>query len=618
MADDTGHTDFPQPPVWLTATAADFIATDINAPLAAANTIDCTETSSLFGAAAKTAESEQRHPEHRAYAMLGAIASFYFKPANQAEPFGPMMRFEGKRTAQPSDFTKATAGMLAAQIEQVSSPGFRARLADLVWIVDRKQHAAATEAVSAYVAIVDALIEKTATLRRGEADEHGHEVPQFLRRALQIGKTIGWDKDMVMKARGHVAALRKSSADPARHFSHVRFATLDLDYQVSDPVEIAADTERLAATAIGEDKHRLLHLAARAHRAAKNQARRDACLLDAAEALVVVADAQKHSAMVETHWLEKAIAELRHLPAAKKRMQVLKHRLVDTQARVLDEMQSMSTTDDISELVANARMAAAGKPLSEVLRIMALATRSPELKQLRDEARQSLAKHPLSSLFGSTHYDHAGKPVHRTSGGGIADGDVAEAVQEHISRSEKIRRSLVVAATIEPLRETIVLEQTIGESQIAILCQNSILVPDDRQGLFVVGLLHFFHGDMIAALHILLPQLENSLRHVLRLHGHDVIKLNEDMTQESLGLTQMLARLRPQLEAIFGDAVVAEIDNLLIYRGGPQLRDRTSHGLLHHWEPFGHDAVYACWLVYRLVCIPLLPHWDKLASALDQ
>lgn len=618
MADDTEGSDTPQPPVWLSATADDFAATDINAPLTAANTIDCTEITSLFGAAAKTAETEQRHAEHRAYAMLGAIASFYFKPANQAEPFGPMMRFEGKRTAQPSDFTKATAEMLAAQIERVSSPGFRARLADLVWIIDRKQHAAAAEAVSAYAAIVDALVEKTATSRRGKADEHGHQVPEFLRRALQIGKAIGWDKDVVLKARGHVAALRESSVDPARHFSHVRFAALDLDYQVSDPAKIAADAERLAATAIGENKHRLLHLAARAHRAAKNHARRDACLLDAAEALVVVADAQKHSAMVETHWLEKAIAELRRLPAAKERMRVLKHRLVDTQARVLDEMQSMSTTDDISELVANARTAVAGKPLSEKFRTMAHATRSPGLKQLRDEARRSIAEHPLSSLFGSTHYDHDGKPVHRTSGGGIADGADDEAVQEHISRSEKIRRSLVVAATIEPVRQTIGLEQTVAEVQIAILCQHSIFVPDDRQSLFVAGLLHFFHGDMIEALHILLPQLENSLRHVLRLHGHDVIKFNEDMTQESLGLTQMLARLRPEFEAIFGDAVVAELDSLLIYRGGPQLRDRTSHGLLHQWEPFGHDSVYACWLVYRLVCIPLLSHWNELAPALDQ
>jgi hypothetical protein len=162
------------------------------------------------------------------------------------------------------------------------------------------------------------------------------------------------------------------------------------------------------------------------------------------------------------------------------------------------------------------------------------------------------------------------------------------------------------------------LEQTVTEVQIAILCQHSIFVSDDRQSLFVTGLLHFFHGGMIEALHILLPQLENSIRHVLRLHGHDVIKLNEDMTQESLGLTQILARLRPELEAIFGDAVVAEFDSLLTYRGGPQLRDRTSHGLLHHWEPFGHNSVYACWLVYRLVCIPLLPHWNELAPALDQ
>jgi hypothetical protein len=249
---------------------------------------------------------------------------------------------------------------------------------------------------------------------------------------------------------------------------------------------------------------------------------------------------------------------------------------------------------------------------------MAVANRSPELIKLRDEARRSIAERPLSSLFGSTHYDHEGKPVHRTSGGGIANGDDAEAIQEQIAQAEKIRRSFVVAGVIEPVRQTIMLEHFMTESQIALLCRHSIFIPNDREGLFVAGLTHFFHGDMIAALHILLPQLENSLRHQLRLHDHDVIKLNLDMTQESFGLSQMLARLRPELEAIFGDAVVAEFDNLLIYRGGPQLRDRTSHGLMHHWEPHGADAVYVCWLVYRLVCIPLLPDWDKLAPALDE
>jgi hypothetical protein len=133
----------------------------------------------------------------------------------------------------------------------------------------------------------------------------------------------------------------------------------------------------------------------------------------------------------------------------------------------------------------------------------------------------------------------------------------------------------------------------------------------------VSGLLRFMQGDMTAALHTLVPQLENSLRHLLRLNGHDVIKLNDDMTQEDMGLTQMFARLRPELNDIFGEEIITDIENIFLYRGGPQLRDRVAHGLVSEWEPYNDDAVYACWLMIQLCCIPLVPHWDELERLLS-
>lgn len=618
MTEPTHQPETSKIPLWLQASAADFDYVDINSPLMAATTVDGHEASSLFGTAAKASAEAQRECEERVYAMLGAICSFYFKPNEQAEPYGPMMRFAESRSAQPSDFSKPHAQMLASQIERVSHSGFRARLADLVWIVDRKQHVAAAAAITAYSEIVKGIINKSATLKRADADEHSYEVPQYLRRALQIGKAIGWDKDVVIAARQQVAQLRLSSLAANNHFSYRRFATLDLEYQISDSAEIAAEAERLGASTPGEQKHDLYSLAARAHRACKKQAERERCLLVAAEALVDVADAQRHSAMAETHWLEKAIAEMRRLPAAKDRLRALKHRLVDTQSRVLDEMQEFSSSQDITDLVEQARDHIRDKPLSEALRILALLSKSPEPQKLKDEARQAIAEHPLSSLFGATHYDHDGKPVHRTPGGGLGDGDEeAQEVREKIAQSEKLRRSIVVCGQIEPARQVILLEHAVDEALVALLCRHSGFVPEDREGIFVSGILHFLQGDMIAALHTLLPQIENSFRHILRLHGEDVVKINEDMTQEDMSLSQMVGRLRPALESIFGAAIIADIENLNIYRGGPQLRDRATHGLLHQYAPFGPDAVYACSLVFRLVCIPLLPHWDKLAPSLD-
>jgi hypothetical protein len=74
---------------------------------------------------------------------------------------------------------------------------------------------------------------------------------------------------------------------------------------------------------------------------------------------------------------------------------------------------------------------------------------------------------------------------------------------------------------------------------------------------------------MISALHVLTPQLENSIRHVLRSHGHDVSKLHSDMTQEDVNLSVLLDRFRPPMDAIFGGALVTDIDNVFNVRGGP-------------------------------------------------
>jgi hypothetical protein len=90
------------------------------------------------------------------------------------------------------------------------------------------------------------------------------------------------------------------------------------------------------------------------------------------------------------------------------------------------------------------------------------------------------------------------------------------------------------------------------------------------------------------------------------------------MTQEDMGLSAMIRNLRQELEDIFGAANISDIENVYLYRGGPQLRDRVSHGLLSDMQSVGHDSFYACWMIYRLCCIPLLPHWKELAELIDR
>jgi hypothetical protein len=63
--------------------------------------------------------------------------------------------------------------------------------------------------------------------------------------------------------------------------------------------------------------------------------------------------------------------------------------------------------------------------------------------------------------------------------------------------------------------------------------------------------------------------------------------------------------------------MVTDIDNLFNARSGPNLRNRIAHGLIGQWTPHSHDAVYACWLIMQLCCIPLRDRWEELERLYD-
>jgi uncharacterized protein DUF4209 len=210
--------------------------------------------------------------------------------------------------------------------------------------------------------------------------------------------------------------------------------------------------------------------------------------------------------------------------------------------------------------------------------------------------------------------DSHGKPIHRYSV--MSDDDNGDGpIQQQIARSESIRRTATAFGRLEPARQTIMAEHGVTEETFSFLCHNSPFVPRGHEGLYANGIARYFQGDTLGAIHILTPQFENSLRHVLRMAGHDVTKINNDMTQEDFNFSVMMQKLRLALDGIFGSNWVAAIDSVFNYRGGPNLRNAVAHGHLTDGAMFSEDIIYACWLVLRMCCVPLLPHWDNLAEA---
>jgi hypothetical protein len=86
------------------------------------------------------------------------------------------------------------------------------------------------------------------------------------------------------------------------------------------------------------------------------------------------------------------------------------------------------------------------------------------------------------------------------------------------------------------------------------------------------------------------------------------------MLQEDRPLSALLDEFRPQLEAMFGQDIVNEIELLFVYRPGPALRHEFAHGKVGAGGCLHPDTIYGCWFIYRLVCLPLFPYWQKHVS----
>jgi hypothetical protein len=105
---------------------------------------------------------------------------------------------------------------------------------------------------------------------------------------------------------------------------------------------------------------------------------------------------------------------------------------------------------------------------------------------------------------------------------------------------------------------------------------------------------------------------------VLKSSGHDVTTLDDTaLTQEDRTISSLFEQMRAEIVSVFGDAIAADIENVFLKKPGPYLRHRLSHGLLHDGDPYSDDAIYACWLIFRLCMMPLFPMRTRLTLPFD-
>ncbi|MEU4477652.1 DUF4209 domain-containing protein [Micromonospora sp. NPDC023966] len=103
---------------------------------------------------------------------------------------------------------------------------------------------------------------------------------------------------------------------------------------------------------------------------------------------------------------------------------------------------------------------------------------------------------------------------------------------------------------------------------------------------------------------VLVPQVEQLLRHHFKTHGVFTLFVDDDGVESEKSIAALLEM--PDAERLLGAGWVLELRALLCEQLGPNLRNELAHGLLTDAQAWGAAAVYAWWLCLRLVLLPYL------------
>ncbi|TDK25828.1 DUF4209 domain-containing protein [Arthrobacter crusticola] len=541
--------------------------------------------------------------------VLAMVSSAMLNADDWLEPFTPAMQVGGKRTAVPADLNADQVALLARIAPLVERDDLRARVADVAWVYgDRSDVAMLDRAIDAYRAAPlteevwfsvgrDAWVRAFALAMRRGAD--GHARVREMSDALKAQVLAGQARD---------------------NFKTVRFAeTLRQHGRVEKDAraEVYEALFAVAAQALSVNPRLSRHLEREAlawlggsHATVANAATERVARTYIAEADARIQADPKGGVLVEGHFLEKAIAVLRTLPRSYRLKNGLDELIDDLRARLRESrelsmeqmMRIESDPVDLTEAVSYSRSQVSGHADKfDALAAFAMLASPLDESSTRENAAK-LLEGSISHIFGSSTFSSDFRKI-AARPGSTGQGD-ENAVWAEMVRRVFFHSQLLGTGMIQPAQEVLTTEHRFSRQYMVSLCVESPTVPEGHETLWGDGLALGLSGNYGAAVSVLVPQLEQVVRLMLRRHNVYTLSVDEHGVESEKSLNALLEMT--ETEEIFGPGIVLEMKAMLVVQGGPNLRNDIAHGLLDDRSAWSYSALYMWWFCLRLVAWPVI------------
>lgn len=591
------------PEGWFKGDIASIGSVDIEGPLPSAQAPCCQYYTSAYGNAARAAKEKGDDTAAEFYTLLSTVTSFLPCFDTPGQPYGPLFQMQDRRGLTPADLTPSDIGAIRKLANHVADPALKARLLDVIWVC-AKDHVACGEAADEYLLAAQRL----------DNDENWVHAVENYQRSLYLAGVLGKSKerfDRVTEA--IVESARRAGTEP-RGFFCCKMLELLLRFKIGDPKEFGPIAETVARQAHSDGEWRRARhywlVAADWRKREKDIDRERAARTSAAETHVSEArskiGAADASGMAASHHLSRGIEALRRVGTSPERIEELKQLLAGFQKAALGEMKQFSHEVDLSEAVEFARKLVTQSTIREALVNLVFGHALVKPDKIRAEVLELAGKYPFQHLVNTTILDERGRPVAQTAGLLGLQGEAYEVAVEAkmFQHAASFNWFFGATAFIEPARLQIFNDHHPSLDELEFLVINNPFVPAGHEAFYLRGLHAGFHGDFIVATHLLVPQIENSVRYVLESHGVDVSTLKPDGTQPVKVLGALLEK--EETLQVFGKELCFALRGCLNEKTGFDLRNKLAHGFLRMEECYSVAPVYVWWLILRILLTPTM------------
>ncbi|MEL0615644.1 DUF4209 domain-containing protein [Cobetia marina] len=547
------------------------------------------------------------HKEKDAAILLAAACSMHFTPNDSNNPLKPKFVFENHRGLIPNDLNKETLFAIKEFCINVENHELRARLADIVWITRSGTIDHAYIAIEAYLESAKQLSKETNIWVL---------VCDRIERALRLSvhfRRHGQRPDLF-------ESVSKFMIDQFHEFKNTdkenyleRLLELFLEFDLQGNEWIYDQALEIYKLHYDRCNYNFSISANRiALRAAINMRSKEKeySIWESISDCHIKA-AKEQTGILAAGQLMKAIDALAKVPKTKNRRLALYEEMREQQIESLHEFSLLESDGcDISEIVGCAISRVKSVDLFDALFRLGLITKPVSIEKLKASAIDQM-HNSIAWMFGATHIDHEGMTTSVIPPSvGIEEDSNGLQIWSIMMRNISIEHQLHVQAKIMPALNEISATYSISEDMVINICSNHPFIPDGHEEYFVKGLLAGFNRDFMTSCHLLIPQIENSLRYIARQQGYEPTTLHGDGSQERRGI-KLLLENQSVINAL-GFDLTTNLQIILLDKVYGDLRNQLSHGYIPASSYYGDSPKYLWWLILHIIMRPCAKHWIEV------